>query len=268
MLKAYSLLSYCILFLTLNKIAYADDIESLAKDSQNPVADLISVPFQNNTNFELEPYNRIQNVLNIQPVIPAHISSQWNIITRIILPVISQPILPQPSGSIFGIGDLNPTFFLSPGKPGKLIWGIGPVFLFPTATKPLLGQGKYSAGPSAVLLTMPGHWVIGVLANNTWSFSGQANRENVNQFYMQYFINYNLPKGWFLTSAPIITADWTAEPDDQWVLPFGAGFGRVFKVGIQPLNVSLSGYYNVCHPTIGPEWQLRTQVSFLFPEKK
>ena len=175
---------------------------ALAKAAQNPVANLISFPLQNNTNFGIGPYERAQNVLNIQPVIPFHISEKWNLITRTILPVIAQPNPSQPTLGWSGFGDLNPSLFLSPAKPGKLIWGIGPAFVLPTATAAQLGQGKWSLGPSVVVLTTPGHWVIGALTNNVWSVAGPHERAVVNQFLLQYFINYNMKKGWYVTTAP------------------------------------------------------------------
>ena len=124
---------------------------------QNPVASLISVPLQNNTNFAYGPYNRTQDVLNIQPVIPIKLSDNWNLITRIIQPIVWQPYPKQNTGGEYGLGDMNPTFFLSPGKPGKLIWGVGPALVIPTATSTILGQGKLSLGPSVVLLAQPPH---------------------------------------------------------------------------------------------------------------
>jgi hypothetical protein len=208
--------------------------KALAKAVQNPVASLISVPLQNNTNFDIGPNNRTQNILNIQPVIPVRVSKNWNLIMRIITPVNYQPSIPSlvfqsntPLNHLgtLGLGDMNPTFFLSPAKPEKLIWGVGPAFLLPTATDRTLGQGKWSIGPSVVLLTQPGHWTIGALINNVWSFAG-ANRtlefpsqllpcgscgvpvgasttSNVNQMLLQYFINYNLKKG----SVPRVATD-------------------------------------------------------------
>ena len=134
--------------LTAQNAAPASDTEALAKATQNPVASLISVPFQNNTNFAIGPYNRTQNILNIQPVIPAKISPHWMLISRIIQPIVWQPYSSQFTGGEFGFGDMSPTFFLSPAKPGKLIWGAGPAWVFPTATNQLLGQGKVSVGPS------------------------------------------------------------------------------------------------------------------------
>jgi hypothetical protein len=116
--------------------------EELQKATQNPVASLISVPLQNNTNFDIGPLDRTQNVMNIQPVIPMRMSENWNLITRIILPLVYQPDVTQLNVGTVGMGDINPTFFLSPAKPGKLIWGVGPAFVLPTATNKVLGQGK------------------------------------------------------------------------------------------------------------------------------
>src|SRR5215469_1951081 len=202
--------------------------ESLQKATQNPVANLISVPLQDNMNFGVGPYNGTQNVLNIQPVIPVHITPNWNLINRVILPVVWQPYTgsdpANASLGTFGLGDLNPTVFLSPAHPGKIIWGAGPAFVLPTATDSTLGQGKWSIGPSFVVLAQPGKWTLGLLANNVWSFAGESNRPTVNQFLAQYFINYNLSNGWYLTSAPIITANWAApRAKDVWTVPFGGG---------------------------------------------
>ena len=172
---------------------------------------MISVPLQNNTAFGVGPYDRDQNVLNIQPVIPIRISENWNLISRIIQPIVWQPNVQQPTQGWFGLGDMNPTFFLSPAAPHKLIWGVGPTLVIPTATADQLGQGKFSMGPAVVLLATPGHWVIGTLINNVWSVAGSGSRLPVNQMLFQWFVNYNLKKGWYLVTSPINTADWRAE---------------------------------------------------------
>jgi opacity protein-like surface antigen len=244
----------------------AEPTEDLAKQSQNPIADLVSLPFQSNTNFNQAPFGRTQEVLDIQPVVPLHISSDWNMISRTIVPVISQPD-PIFDSNTNGIGDITQSLFLSPVHSGALIWGAGPVFTVPSATDPILGTGKVLLGPTVVLLTTPGHWVIGVLANNQWSVGGNPLRPPVNQFLAQPFINYNMAHGWFLTTSPIITANWLAAPGQQWVVPVGGGFGRVFKMGEQPVNASIAAYYNAINPTGAPNWQLRAQLSLLFPEK-
>ena len=249
-------------------IDFASDGEGndgeLAKSAQNPIGNLISLPFQNNMNFDLGPAERTQDILNIQPVLPIGLSKNWNLITRTILPVISQPA--PGTDRTNGLGDLNFTGFISPKKPGKLIWGVGPALVFPTATDDVLGAGKFSAGPSVVVLTMPGQWVIGALASNVWSVAGDDDRSNVNFFLGQYFINYNFPSQWYLTSAPIITANWEADSSERWTVPFGGGIGKLFRIGRQPINVNSQVFYNVVTPTNGARWQWRLQIQLLFPK--
>jgi hypothetical protein len=246
--------------------------EALQKATQNPVASLISVPIQNNSNFGVGPDNRTQDVLNIQPVIPVGISKDWNLLIRWITPIIWQPVPSQPSTpetGQYGFGDMQPTFFLSPKKPGKLIWGVGPIFQLPTASSTFLGQGKLGLGPSIVLLTQPGHWTIGVLANNVWSVAGSGSRPAVNQFLMQYFVNYNLKHGWYLSSTPTVTADWEAKDGGRWVVPFGGGVGRIMKLGFQPVNLSVRFFGNAVHPATGfssSPWSMQLQIAFLFPK--
>jgi hypothetical protein len=255
-------------------LSYQEDIDfdhdgvvdegDLARAAQNPVGDLISLPFQNNMNFDVGPAERTQNVHNIQPVWPITLNKKWNLITRTILPVISQPAPGRDRTT--GLGDLNFTGFISPKMPGKVIWGVGPAIIFPTATDDVLGTGKWSAGPSVVVLTMPGQWVIGALVSNVWSVAGDDDRGNVNSFLGQYFINYNYPSRWYLTSAPIITANWEADSGEQWTVPFGGGFGKVFSIGRQPININTQVFYNVEKPTFGADWQWRFQLQFLFPK--
>jgi hypothetical protein len=246
-----------------------DQTANLQKATQNPVASLISVPLQNNTNFGANPGYRNQNVLDIQPVIPIGITKDWNLLVRWITPIIYQPV-PNAPGTPetgeFGLGDMQPTFFISPRKPGKLIWGVGAVFQFPTATNKYLGQGKLGTGPSIVALTQPGHWTLGVLANNVWSVAGSGSRPDVNQFLTQYFINYNLQKGWFLGMAPIITANWEASRGNVWTVPFGGGIGRITKFGTQPVSLVAQFYGNAVHPANSSSWTMRLQISFLFPK--
>jgi hypothetical protein len=246
-----------------------DQTANLQKATQNPVASLISVPLQNNTNFGANPGYRNQDVLNIQPVIPIGISKDWNLLLRWITPIIHQPV-PNAPGTPetgeYGLGDMQPTFFISPKKPGKLIWGVGPVLQLPTATNTFLGQGKLGIGPSTVVLTQPGHWTLGLLENNVWSVAGSGSRPAVNQFLMQYFINYNLKKGWFIGVSPIITANWEASRGNVWTVPFGGGIGRIMKFGAQPVSLVAQFYGNAVHPANTPSWTMRLQISFLFPK--
>ena len=243
-----------------------EQAEALQKATQNPVANLISVPLQNNTNLNYGPYNRTQDVLNIQPVIPVHLGKNWLLISRIIQPIVWQPYPNQNTGGEYGLGDMNPSFFLSPAKPGKVIWGVGPAFVIPTATSTITGQGKLSMGPSFVALAQPKHWTIGALANNVWSVAGSGGRPPVNQFLLQYFINYNMKKGWYVSMSPIITANWRASSGNIWTVPFGGGVGRIMKLGFQPVNISGEFYGNAVYPAGTSSWSMRLQLAFLFPK--
>ena len=225
----------------------AQDDADLAKQSQNPVSDLVSLPFQNNTSFGIGENDRTNNILNIQPVYPFK-AGNINIINRTIAPVIYQPEISETSGGTFGLGDINHTTFFSPARPGKIIWGAGPIVSFPSATATEIGNGKLGLGPSAVVLTMPGRWVIGTLVNNVWSVAGDSDRAEVNAFLLQYFVNYNFPGGWYFTSAPIITANWKADSGNRWLVPFGAGFGKIGRLGRRPINSSVQVFYNAVRP--------------------
>jgi hypothetical protein len=260
----------------------------LAKAVQNPVASLISVPVQNSSNFGIGPYDRTQNTLNLQPVVPVRASENWNLIIRWIAPVIWQPApgtanlevfgieentpaylaaqTVQKSAGVFGFGDITPSFFFSPAKPGKLIWGAGPVFVLPTATSKVLGQGKLSMGPSLVALVQPGKWSLGVLVNNVWSVAGPSDRTDVKQMTLQYFVNYNLKRGWYLSSSPLISANWKASTGNVWTVPVGGGVGRILRLGLQPVNISAQFYGNAARPSGGSPWGMRLQIAFLFPK--
>ena len=242
------------------------DTEELRKAAQNPVASLISVPIQENWNFKIDPNNRTQNILNIQPVIPASIGKDWNLIVRWIAPIVFQPDPSTAELGYYGFGDMNPSFFISP-KRSKVIWGVGPAFLLPTATNTgNLGTGKWSVGPTGVVLVQPGKWTLGGLWNNVWSVAGHQDRADVNQMLFQYFINYNLSKGYFLTWQPTITANWEAADGSKYVVPLGGGIGRIMKLGAQPVNIGAQVYGNPVHPPGGSPWSLRVQFTMLFPK--
>jgi hypothetical protein len=261
-----AVLTLSLLFPAAPETWAADDADTeLAKKTQNPVADLISVPFQNNFNFNTGTKDEMVYVLNVQPVIPIKLTEDLNLITRTIMPIINQPSLFDGMESAFGMGDINPTLFFSPSKPSTFIWGAGPTFTFPTATNRLLGAGKYSLGPAAVGLVMHGPWVVGALINQQWSVAGWGHKD-VNSMLIQPFINYNLPHGWYITSSPIMTGDWTARASDQWTVPVGGGVGKLIRLGKLPINTSLDAYYNADRPKDASQWQLRFQVQFLFPK--
>lgn len=253
----------------------AQDSSDLAKAAQNPVAAMISLPFQNNTFFGAGPHGDTANVLNIQPVIPIGLG-EWNVISRTIAPIIYLPDLvtgldgiaddPQGDDGSFGLGDINQTFYFSPADAGSVIWGVGPSVTLPTATDDSLGSEKWSAGPAAVALAMPGRWVVGSLVRQLWSFAGDSDRQDVNQTLIQPFVNYNFDGGWYAVSSPVVTANWEADSDDTWTVPVGGGMGRIFHIGGQALNAQAQAFYNVEHPELGPDWAIRVQLQFLFPK--
>ncbi len=242
--------------------------EELAKIAQNPVGNLISVPFQNNTNLNFGPEKGTQNILNIQPVIPISINDDWNIITRTILPVIWQPALGPDQGSLSGIGDIQFNAFLSPAKPGEWIWGAGAIVQAPTQSNSKLGNDNWGLGPTFVVLHLEkgNPWVYGVLVNNIWSTTSNKQGGAFNNGLIQPFLNYNFEGGVYLTSSPILTVNWKAESGQQWTVPIGGGVGKIFHIGKLPVNSQLSAYYNVAKPDFGANWQIRAQIQLMFPK--
>jgi len=232
--------------------------EELTKAAQNPLANIISIPFQNNTSFNL-PDGRTQNVLNIQPVIPFY---NGRLITRTIFPLIWNPDYSQKSGSDFGFGDIMFTALYSP-ESKDLNWGIGTIVSLPTGDD-TYGSGKWSVGPSLVALLMPGQWVLGGLINNVWSVAGDENRSDVNFMTFQPFLNYNFPD-FYLIFSPVITANWKADRDDQWTVPLGIGAGKLIRFGKLPVNINASYYNNLVKPDNYADWTLRIQAAILLP---
>lgn len=269
----------------------ANATHELAKASQNPVAAMISVPFENNATFNNGEDDVFVNALNIKPVIPVGLSENVNLINRAIVPVIYQDdgvtgqmtasgtfigqrgtdytTKEQSSSSQFGLGDIIYQGFFSPAKPGKIIWGLGPELHIPTGADRFT-TNQWSLGPAAVVLTMPGHWVIGALVSNVWNIgNGYDDAEDVNALTAQYFINYNMAGGWYLTTSPVMTANWEADSGEQWTVPVGGGFGRVFKIGSQHVNMKAAAYYNVEAPDGSDDvWNLQFTCTFLFPKGK
>lgn len=235
----------------------------LAKATQNPLAAMYSLPFQNNTTYGNDPFNRAQNVLNIQPVIPVGLGSKINLINRIIVPVVTMPSSTE-DNSRTGLGDMNYTAWLSPSKPSTIVYGVGPVFQIPTSTDSTHGSGEFGIGPSFVAVAIIKKWVAGIVVNNIWTFGDVGE----NKFLFQYFVNYNLPKAWYLVSAPIMTANWNAPKGQKWIVPFGAGAGKVFRIGRLPININAQVFYNAVKPDGVGDWQSRIQVGLLFPTKQ
>ncbi len=238
------------------------DASDLAKATQNPVSNIVSIPFQFNFNsgggFEDKTFFN----LNIQPVIPFKVSEDWNLIARTIVPVVSIPVEELRSS---GIGDIQEQLFLSPSKPGGIIWGFGPIFSLPTATADVSRTGSWAAGPNALLLKMTGPWVLGVLANQLWTFSDEGDDPEVNQLLIQYFVNYNFGKGWAITTGPSITANWDAPDGEEWTVPVGIGISRTTVLAKRPMTVGIQYYRNVEHPSGAAADTIRFIVSLIYP---
>jgi hypothetical protein len=201
-------------------------------------------------------------------VIPLKLSSNWNLITRTIVPILRVPTVGPDTDSVSGLGNIQPQFYFSPARPapGRIIWGIGPQLWLPTSSDHRLGINKFGGGIDGVILTGRGHFLFGALINNQWT--GQNDRhERVNQFTLNPFVYYNLPKGWYVMSSPVMTADWTAKPGEKWTVPVGGGVGRIFKIGVQPLNARVQFWKDVKTPTFGQNWTMQAQVQFLFIRK-
>jgi len=239
-----------------------DALAELAKQEQNPLARLIRVQFEDNAQFGFGPNNEVLNFLRIQPVIPFDLSEDWSLITRPVIPIVHQP-WPE---SADGLSDIALQLLLSPEKSGKFIWGAGPAFVFPTATDKVIGTEKWSAGPAVVGVYTSGPWVVGAIVNQLWSFAGDDGRQDVNAMTLRPIINYNLPHGWSLASAPTIAANWEADSENRWLVPLGGGVAKLFAIGSKWMSISLEAYYHVESPDIGPDWQLRLQLTFLFPK--
>jgi hypothetical protein len=240
----------------------AGEAPDLAAQLANPVAALINVPFQNNWDFGGGSGDALRYTLNIQPVVPFTLSAEWNLITRTILPI-------QHAERVFadhrtGLGDVVQSFFLSPQQPvGGVTWGVGPVFLYPTATDGL-GQRQWGAGPTGVVLRQQGQWLYGGLANHIWSLGGTPDRsEAVDATFLNPFVSYLLPGGRTVTLQAEATYDWART---QWTVPVSAVVSQLATIGQQTMQFNLGVRHFVERPDGGPDWGLRLSVNFVFPK--
>ena len=234
----------------------------LAKQTQNPIASLISVPFESNSDFGIGERKATGELLNFQPVVPFPISSSTNIVLRVIMPLSSQPA-PDGSTRYSGLDDTLATVFFAPSKAGRIIWGVGPALLLPTATNQTLGTEKFSLGPSVVVLTQPGKWTFGMLGNQLWSASGANDRPSVNAMYLQPFTHYNLGKGLSIGASMETTANWKA--NEVWSAPLLFNVSKVTMLGKRPVKLAMAAGPYVARPTGAPSWRFRLAATFLYP---
>jgi hypothetical protein len=239
--------------------------------ARNPFADVIKLPFAPDIYFDAGPNHRTAGDLQVQPLIPIQISQGWLLIPRLVATAVTYvPDLTRESGGKPGLGDMVPTFFLTPAHVRRLIWGVGPTLLIPTATDSELGAGRWGLGPSIAVLSQPEWGSGGILVQNIWSLPASTKRGPVNQMQLQPMFSYNLAGDWYLTTNPTISADWTQVQSDRWLVPIGGGVGRTFKVGRQPVDANLTIYSNVVRPAsqFSPRWQLSLQVTLLFTKHR
>ena len=246
--------------------AVAQD-EDLQAKLANPVADLITLPFQVTSTFNSGPLDKQQHTLNIQPVYPASLG-EINLINRLIVPLLSNPGLGPGQDRVNGLGDILYQGFLSPRTPGRWIWGAGPALQMRTATDDRLGTGKWSAGPTLVGLTQPHPWTFGALVTQLWSFAGDDSRQRVNQTQIQPILSYTLNPRNSIAYAGVITANWEEDRSSQrWTVPLGATYSILTKpAGFVPVNYIFGGGYNIIHPDNVGTWFLRFQVNFILPK--
>ena len=243
----------------------SDEAAELAKKLSNPVAALISVPFQNNFEFGGGPDgDGFRYLLNFQPVIPISLNTNWNLISRTILPVISQHDMVGTS-SQSGLGDITQSLFFSPKAPthGGWIWGAGPAFLIPTATDSLLGTEKFGLGPTAVLLKQEHGWTYGGLVNHIWSVAGNDNRDDVSSTFLQPFLSFTTKKQTTFTLNTESSYDWE---HSQWTVPINLMVAQLVKIGKTPVQLQIGGKYYAEGPSGAPDWGIRFAVFLLFPK--
>lgn len=239
----------------------------LARKLSNPISDLVSVPLQFNWEANVGPSKLTRFILNVQPVMPFRISSQLNMITRLIMPLVSQPPLVEGGTATFGVSDITTSFFLSPTQLSSFTLGVGPVVVLPSTSEPTLGSGKWSAGPTVVILKQTGPWTYGALWNQTWSFSGDTSRQDVNQMFLQPFLAFQATHTVTLTVQSESTVNWDAS-DQRWTVPINVLVGKMASFGTFPASYQLGVGAFPVHPDVGPSWKIRGAIVILLPKNR
>jgi hypothetical protein len=248
----------------------ATDAESVAKQLSNPIANLVSVPLQFNWEQGVGLNDDLRTVINFQPVVPFTLNQDWNVIGRMILPYLNQPELIAGAGPTSGTGDILFSAFFSPAQPRGAIWGVGPVFALPTTTDPVLGSGKWSAGPTGVVLMQSGQWTYGALANHLWSFAdtGNNSRRDVNQTFLQPFLAYTTKSALTFNINTEAIANWEASGGEKWTVPVNVSISKVTRLGPFPFSFAAGAGVYVEKPTDGPEWKLRFTATLILPRSR
>lgn len=239
----------------------------LAKKLANPISDLVSVPFQFNWEQGVGPDDQTRFILNVQPVMPFSLNTDWNMITRVIMPFVSQPPLAAGGTPAFGLSDLTTSFFFSPTKVNKFVLGVGPVFTLPSTTIPTIGSEKWAIGPTVIILKQTGPWTYGALWNQLWSYAGNSSRDDVNQMFLQPFLAYNTKSLVTYTLQSESSANWNA--DDTWTIPINVIVSKLSSFGAFPASYFIGlGVFAASPEVGGADWKLRAGLTVLMPRKK
>jgi hypothetical protein len=241
------------------------EAEDLAKKLSNPISDLVSVPFQFNWEQNVGPNEATRFILNVQPVMPFTMNKDWNLIARVIVPFVGQPALAEGGSPAAGISDVFASFFFSPRRPG-LIWGVGPAISLPSTSIPTLGAEKWSAGPTVVALKQTGKMTYGALWNQVWSFSGNTQRADVDQMFVQPFFAYQATRTVTFTLQSETTANWETD-EDRWTVPINVIVSKLSSFGVLPASYQLGVGGFAAHPEVGPLWKVRGAIVILLPRR-
>jgi len=244
---------------------HSAEAADVAKQLANPIANMVSIPFQFNWQVHIAPFDSTR----FQPVVPMTLNDNWNLIMRFILPFMGQPVTSLGGFPESGTSDITLSLFFSPSK-SKLIWGVGPAFGIPTSTDPQLTSGKFSVGPTAVVLRQEGPWTVGALVNQLWSYGSVASyfTRSVNQMFLQPFVAYQMKHAVTLTLDSESTFDWEASSDQRSTVPIIALISKVTRLGPFPFSIQGGAGYYVWRPDGAQHWLGRLNFVLILPREK
>jgi hypothetical protein len=263
----FFILLFTSLWLCNHAIAQEQKNADLAQELTNPVADLITLPIQINFDDDIGVNDRgSKTTTNIQPVVPVDLSEHWNLITRTIIPFVSQDNIFPGAGSQSGLGDITEQLFFSPKQPtaGGIIWGVGAILVFPTASNSKLGSEKFSLGPAGIAITMRGPWTLGALGNHAWSVAGDSDRADISNTFIQPFAAYTWPNAWTASMQSETNYNWKSE---KWSIPINVAASKLVTLGKLPVSLQAGVGYWIESPNTGPDGlRYRFQANIVLPK--
>ena len=235
----------------------------LAAKLTNPVADLISVPFQFNWNGGLGLDRKGSGFdMVVQPVVPLKLNSNWNYIVRPVVTLGVQNNVNGYSGS--GAGPVLVETFLSPKTDSKFVWGVGPVVSTPALSGNRWGTAQTGAGVTAVGLYMNKPWTVGLLAYQTWDVGGSPEAGTANNTYWQPFLAYVTSNAWTFSLNTQSSFNWDSRRSQN---PLNFSVSKLTHWGKLPVSLELGGRYFLSSVPGGASgWGVRAQITFLLPE--